>query len=355
MTTIHVLPNPSGVTNENYRMDAFGIATSKFIKTIPKFGYRLIHYGHELSEVECDNIPIIFNKDNPIDTNTGNLLEHKEDIAKLYCDRLRETLYSTKSSGDLVACFYGWSVKDALTPHGDLVITEPSIGYPAEAVFSNYRAFVSHAWMHYYYGTKKQLMEPNWYDDVIPNAFDPTEFEYCEDKDDYFVYLGRMVQSKGIDLAIQITERLGVKLIIASPGKLKDIGYESTPSHVEEIGYVDCDARKKILAKAKCLIAPTYYIEPFGNMVVEAGLSGTPVLTSDWGGFSETVAHGATGFRCRDFNGFLKAANLVLEGKIKSHNCRKYTESNYNLDIIHRKMDAWFRRIKANDFYYTDQ
>jgi glycosyltransferase involved in cell wall biosynthesis len=209
--------------------------------------------------------------------------------------------------------------------------------------------------MHYYYGIKKQLMEPNWYDEVIPNAFDPSEFEYNESKQEYFMYMGRMVNSKGIDLAIQITKHLGVKLIIGSPGKLSDIGYENVPEHVIEIGYLDIHQRKNLLAHARCLIAPTYYIEPFGNIVVEAGLSGTPVLTTDWGGFSENVAHGVTGYRCKDFNSFIRGAKNIMQGKILSLNCRKYTETNYNLDIVHNRIDAWYKKILQNDFYHVDQ
>jgi glycosyltransferase involved in cell wall biosynthesis len=356
MTTIHVLPNPSGITSEEYRTDAFGIAACKFITTMKKFGYNLIHYGHQESKVDCENIIVITNEDFPAPENRGAMLYHQNHLADLFSERANPLLKKMVNDGDIVVSFYGsCHEKTTRDINPKAYIVEPSIGYGADTTFAPYRAFVSYAWMHYYYGLNKQVMSPSWYDEVIPNAFDPNEFEYCEDKDDYFVYLGRMLTCKGIDLAIQVTERLNKNLVIASSGSLKEIGYDTLPKHVIEIGYVGMEERKKLLSKAKCLMAPTYYIEPFGNIVVEAGLSGTPVLTTDWGGFAENVAHGATGFRCKDFNGFLKAANLVLDGKIKSHNCRKYTESNYNLDIIHRRMDAWFRKIKTNDFYYVDQ
>lgn len=356
MTTIHVLPNPSGITSEEYRTDAFGIAACKFIKTMPKFGYNILHYGHQESRVDCENIVVITNEDFPAPEDRSAMLYHQDHLRNLFSERANKLLKSTVKDGDLVVSFYGNAHQGSV--HGinpNAFIIEPSIGYPADTIFAPYRGFVSYAWMHYYYGLTEKLMEPNWYDEVIPNAFDINEFEYCEDKDDYFVYLGRMITSKGIDLAIQVTEKLNKKLVIASSGRLKDIGYETVPSHVTEMGYVGMEERKKLLAKAQCLMAPTYYVEPFGNIVVEAGLSGTPVLTTDWGGFSENVAHGATGYRCKDFNGFVKAAQLVIDGKIKSQNCRKYTESNYNLDIVHAKMDSWFRRIRTNNFYHVDQ
>ncbi len=48
---------------------------------------------------------------------------------------------------------------------------------------------------------------------------------------------------------------------------------------------------------ALALLTPTYYVEPFGGVAVEAQLCGTPVLASDWGAFTETVQVGVSGFR----------------------------------------------------------
>lgn len=355
MVKIHVIPNPSGITGERYRLDAFGVAASKFIKTMPTFGYEIIHYGHELSEVECEHHTVVSAKDYPPPKDTGTCLTHNNTVAEIFCNNLEKTLIKTLSPDDIVACFYGNTCKKVVEKFTGSIITEPSIGYNTSAIFAPCKAFVSSAWMHYYYGTKRQLMEPNWYDTIIPNGFDIDEFEFKEEKQNYFVYLGRVITTKGIDIAIQVTEKLGIKLIIAGPGKLKDIGYTNVPDHVVEIGYVDADNRKTLLSNAKCLMAPTYYIEPFGNIVVEAGLSGTPVLTTDWGGFCDTVVQGVTGYRCRDFNEFLEGGKSILAGQIKASDCRNYTSKNYNLDVVHGKMDSWFRKILKNDFYHIDQ
>ena len=58
------------------------------------------------------------------------------------------------------------------------------------------------------------------------------------------------------------------------------------------------------LARRGSVRVPTYYIEPFGGVAVEAQLCGTPVITTDFGAFPETVQHGITGYRCRTYKQF---------------------------------------------------
>lgn len=354
MRTIHVLPNPSGITSEDYRTDAFGIATCKFIKSMPQFGYNIIHYGHEASTVDCEHVTVITNKEFEAPSDFGTMLYHRDDLNDLFCERVRPRLAARVRPNDFICSFYGTahvnSVRDITKK---AFVVEPSIGYPVDTVFAPYRGFVSYAWMHYYYGHHQQLMNPNWYDAVIPNAFDPDEFELVLNKEDYFVYLGRIITAKGIDLAIQVTERLGIRLLVAGVGKItENLGYSKVPAHVEEIGYVDQKQRLELLSKAKCLLAPTYYVEPFGNIVVEAGLSGTPVITSDWGGFTENVVHGVTGYRCKTFQQFIDAAKNVMNNKINPLDCRKYAETNYNLHTVHSKMHDWFTDIGNSNFYH---
>ena len=353
MTTLHVLPNPSGITNSRYRTDAFNIAAHKFITNMMSRGYNVIHYGHESSDVKCENVPIITNDVFAPPKDEGHLFYHDSNKSDYYSERVVPQLQKRIKPKDIVLSFYGTAHKKTTDQLKNVYIVEPSIGYPVETVYANYRAFVSYAWMHYYYGTKNMLMEPGWYDEVIYNAVTPDEFDYTTDKEDYFIFIGRMIKSKGLDLAIQVTEKLGKQLLIVSSGKLSDIGYSKTPSHVKEFGYASAEQRKILLAKAKCLIAPTYYIEPFGNIVAEAGMSGTPVLTTDWGGFAENVNHGVTGFRCKDFNSFLRNAEKI--DFISNMKCRSWAVENFSDKVIHDKFNLWFKKILRDDFYYDEK
>jgi glycosyltransferase involved in cell wall biosynthesis len=192
------------------------------------------------------------------------------------------------------------------------------------------------------------LMSPSWFDDVIGNPFTVSEFEYSEKKEDYFLYFGRVCEEKGVHLAIQATEKMGKKLVVAGPGSLQALGYDRIPNHVEMFGVANAEQRKQLMKNAKCLFGLTHYVEPFGNMIIEANLSGTPVITTDWGAFPEIVLEGKTGYRVRDFKSLLNAMNLI--DKIDLCDCRSWG-LNFSDEVIHMKHKQYLDKVILNSFY----
>lgn len=352
--TLHILANPYGITDLRYRMEPFNIAVHKFITNMTARGWDCVHYGHELANVDCENVPVISAQELVPQGDDELFLHHEKipgiDLANLAGARANQQLTQRCKPNDIVLCFYGRGNQPAVENLNGVYVCEPSIGYNSASIFAPYRVFTSYAVMHYYYGLQQQINSPSWFDAVIPNAFSIDEFEYSENKQDYLLYQGRVIASKGVDLAIQVAEQTGHRLIIAGTGSLRDLGYQSVPKHVEMFGYANAEQRKILLRDAKALIAPTYYIEPFGNMVVESLLSGTPVISSDWGGFVDTNPQGITGYRCRDFDEFITAvANLDL---IKHENCRDWATARYSEQVVHDQFDTYLTKLHRMDFYH---
>lgn len=340
MPTLHILGNPVSPAHILNRTDPFSIAVVKFISNMQLLGWNCIHYGVAGCSVDCETIVCVDPKD-----------KNKNQCITEYNENAAAAIAKTKSPGDMIMCFHGWENKAAAEANNDLPIVEPSIGYDTKAVFAPYRVFVSYAQMHMFYGERGMLMTPSWYDAVIPNAFTPAEFEFSSEKKDYILYFGRVVDSKGINIAIQATERSGHKLIIAGPGTLADLGYKEIPSHVTCFGVANVDQRKTLMRDAKAIIGPTYYVEPFGNMVAEGYFSGTPAITTDWGGFTETVVQGITGFRCREMKDFVNALNNI--DQISPSACRDWAWNNYEESVVHKKLDEYFKKILQSNFYRT--
>lgn len=338
MTTLHILSSPHNPVHINNRIDPFSIATLKFIKYMTYYGWNCIHYGAIGSEVSCENV-ICTEYSSP---------DYAVNI-KNYNEKAGKEIALRKKPGDIIACFYGLDNKDAALKNNDLKIVEPSIGYTVNAIFAEYRVFVSYAHMHMFYGLRDMTMTPSWFDAVIPNAVTPEEFTFNDKKQDYFLYFGRVIESKGIHTAIQATEKAGKKLIIAGPGSLKDLGYRTIPKHVTCVGLCNADQRRELMSNAKAIFGATNYVEPFGNMVVEGYMSGTPAITTDWGAFPETVVNGVTGFRCREMSEFVRAVNKIDE--IDPNNCKNWAMKNYSDPVVHMQFDHYFRKIIASNFY----
>jgi glycosyltransferase involved in cell wall biosynthesis len=198
--------------------------------------------------------------------------------------------------------------------------------------------------MHAYFGLHSVgTCNQDWYHAVIPNYFDLDDFEYKpEEKEDYFLFLGRVYEGKGTHIAIETTREIGAKLKIAGQNNLAAMGYDKTPDHVEFIGYADVPTRKRLMSRAKAAFAPSLYTEPFGGVQVEMLLSGTPTITTDWGSFSENNPHGVTGYRCRTMDQFKWAAQNI--DKIDPANCRKFGE-NFSLERVAPMYEEYFQMV----------
>ena len=183
---------------------------------------------------------------------------------------------------------------------------------------------------------------PHWYDAVIPNYFDREDFEFNATPKDYFLFVGRLIESKGVGIAIETTKRLGVKLILAGQGNLADI-VNPVPDHVVHIGYVEPKQRSELMRNAKALLAPTHYNEPFGGVTIEALFCGTPTITTDWGGFAENNVHGVTGYRCRTIEQFVWAAKNI--DKISRKACYDWAINNFSLERVALMYEEYFKTL----------
>jgi glycosyltransferase involved in cell wall biosynthesis len=161
-------------------------------------------------------------------------------------------------------------------------------------------------------------------------------FPLVEKKDPYYLYMGRMIDRKGVDIASQVCKELGVDLIMAGPGS-------EIPSYGNYVGPVGPEERARLMGGATAMFAPTKYIEPFGNVVIEAQACGTPTITTDWGAFTETNINGLTGYRCRTFDEFCKAAEDAKSLDPKAIHERAI--SLYSVDVIKYEYDKYFRRL----------
>jgi glycosyltransferase involved in cell wall biosynthesis len=127
----------------------------------------------------------------------------------------------------------------------------------------------------------------------------------------FVLYLGRIIESKGVHLAIAAVKEYNrhhldqpLKLILAgkhySGAKSQYWQERILPElgpNIEYIGFVDNRADKRtLLMNAQALLIPSLFDEPFGLVQLEALACGTPVVGLDSGAIGEVIHDGQTGF-----------------------------------------------------------
>jgi glycosyltransferase involved in cell wall biosynthesis len=344
----HVPGLPHTVTTDkgHWISCAYTQKVLKLCAMLTRLGHDVFHYGCEGSDVECTEDLSVVGLTRLRKTYPGNFdptnqfaYDTTDDYHKKFHENTVRSIKNRLGDRDFLLCPWGWGTKpvaDALG--GAVTAVESGIGYPT--TWSKFRVFESYTWMAHVYGKQGQD-NGSFYDAVIPNYFDLGQFEYREEKGDYFLYLGRIVKRKGVEVAVQATAAAGVKLVIAGQGTLTlDTGEVVGGDHVEFVGHADVEKRQELLAGARALLCPTYYVGPFEGVSVEAMLSGTPVISTDWGCFGENVLHGVTGWRCRTLEQFTWAVRNA--DRISPCACRSWAESNFSMERVALMYEEYF-------------
>jgi glycosyltransferase involved in cell wall biosynthesis len=124
------------------------------------------------------------------------------------------------------------------------------------------------------------------------------------------VFFGRIGESKGCGI-IPMLARSFPDLTFVLCGQGDATPYLTEPN-IEYHAPISGADRAAYLAHAALAIFPSRFVEPFCGAAVEAMLVGTPVLTSSFGAFTETVIEGTTGYRCDDEIDFVRKLPLAL-------------------------------------------
>jgi glycosyltransferase involved in cell wall biosynthesis len=231
-------------------------------------------------------------------------------------------------------------------PHPQYQTVEFGIGY--ESTIAEYRVFESECWRNFVYGMNNEKIGKA-FDTVIPNYYHVEEYPIGTGKRDYFLFAGRLIDTKGHHLASDVCERLGY------PFKL--IGLGEPPRYGEYLGFAGPDMRSELMGNAIALFVPTQYVGPFEGVHAEAQLCGTPVITTNFGIFTETVINGFNGVRCNNFNDYAQAAQSLWNGDWKPNHeaIRANAINKWSVDVVAKQYEEYFERLLSlwNDGFYA--
>ncbi|HEY8173848.1 MAG TPA: glycosyltransferase family 4 protein [Dehalococcoidia bacterium] len=178
------------------------------------------------------------------------------------------------------------------------------------------------------------LSGPAVYAGHVYNAIDVESFPFEPKKSDDLLFLSRVAREKGPEIAVEVAKRTGRRLIIA--GKVDhydgDFFDEVMRPLIDDdqivfVGEADAVRKRELYRRAKCLLLPLQWDEPFGLVMPEAMACGTPVVAFPRGSAREVVDHGRTGFIVENLDEMVEAVNMIEA--IDPADCRRHVAANF--------------------------
>jgi len=186
--------------------------------------------------------------------------------------------------------------------------------------------------------------------EVIPNPIDVSAWPLQERKDDYVLWIGRITPEKGPQRAIAAAAAAGVPLILAGviqPGKQAFFDAQIAPhvdgDRVKFAGEVGGARKQALFARARGLLMPIRWEEPFGMVMVEAMACGTPVIAFPEGAARELVVEGTTGFLVDDERAMAQAIGRL--STIDAGDCRRWVAAHCDIDVVAAAYERTYRSV----------
>jgi glycosyltransferase involved in cell wall biosynthesis len=174
----------------------------------------------------------------------------------------------------------------------------------------------------------------------------------------YLVFLGRISPEKGTHHAIAIAKASGWQLKIAGKIDVVDVKYfedEIKPlidgKQIEYLGEANHTMKNALMGGAVATLFPITWREPFGLVMVESMVAGTPVIAMRLGSTSEVIVDGKTGFLCDTVEECIAA--IPKAARLDRQACRDHVVQNFSVQRMADGYEAVYQQILADRFAHN--
>lgn len=349
----HLVSMPHTQTTRAYSNCAFASLLRGFATMMTDLGHEVFIYSGEDNDAPGVHIPVVtkayqklvFKVEGPEDILTPPLDTIMYEPSMPWWEQWNTSVWEAMQlhiePRDFVGLIGGGVLFEPLITEvlaAGAMPVEYAVGY-AGIASRTFHAFGANSWRHVVFGLQRpEGWKGAFYDRTIPHYFDPADFEYREEKSDYFLYLGKLKEDKGVNVAARACRAAGVRLVLAGQGP--------TPIEYGEVlnRRIGPDERRELLAGARGVFTPSLYTEPFGMIAVEALLSGTPVIATPFGGFSDIVEDGQSGLLCNTLQDFVDATDHAEH--LSPYDCWQRGQD-FTYDAVAPQYERWFHDLQG--------
>jgi glycosyltransferase involved in cell wall biosynthesis len=172
----------------------------------------------------------------------------------------------------------------------------------------------------------------------------------------FFVWLGRFAPDKGPHLAIEAIKKAGGSLVLAGTvdqHQQESVTYfeQEIQPHIDQeqityIGPVDMKQKVDLLSRARGLLNPIQWEEPFGMVMIEAMAVGCPVIAFRRGAAPEIVVHQKSGFLVEGVDEMVQCIGRIDE--IDRVAVRAHVEHHFTAHAMTEKYTRVYKKIIAS-------
>lgn len=194
---------------------------------------------------------------------------------------------------------------------------------------------------------------------TVHNGVNLKKYPFNPKAEDYLMYVGRIVPDKGVREAVQVARETHHRLLIIGPVIVPDtVPYFDRyikpylDDQILYLGYMEKDKIATYYQKAKALLTPVQWEEPFGMTTIEAMASGTPVISFRRGAAPEIIVNGKTGFVVDTTAEMVEAVHKLK--RIKRIDCREHVAKNFSIkNMVDGYEDAFYDVVEEQNILST--
>ena len=270
-------------------------------------------------------------------------VRHSAAASRILADLDVDVIHDHTAAGPLVAA--GMEIPTILTAHG-----------PVDGELGEYYGDVSHYFGHLgehltfvAISDSQRAGAPDlpWAGTVY-NGVRVSEHDFRRDKDDFVLFLGRCCADKAPELAVRAARDAGRRLVALTkcrePDEKEYFERVVEPLLGDDVEWLEEPPKERkhdYLARARALVMPIQWDEPFGMVMIEALASGTPVVALRRGAVPEIVEDGVNGFICDDPDELPAAIERADE--IDPDACRQTVVDRFSIEAMARGYEQIYR------------